>query len=298
MANSRELRRRIKSIKNTGQITKAMQMVAATKMRKAQAQAISARSYISTLSYALLQVCKKINPNFSSLLQSSPEGKVVAVVFSSDKGLCGPLNTNIFRLIQNHPVLSPVTKDSHVVFQSRGKKAKDYLVRTGRNLEADFENSEHVDFSQAVEIRKYLIHSFAAGEIKDAYLIYTDFISTLRQEPKIIKILPVDSNTLLEQCKSEINNIPALVTEFLFEPNPSAVLEYALLHLLDTQIYQAILETKASEYSARMMAMQSATSNAKDLVTDLTLTYNQSRQSAITNELLEIASAGAALEAA
>lgn len=294
MPNSKELRRRIKSIKNTSQITKAMQMVAATKMRKAQNQATSARDYITTLSYVLLQACNKINLAVSSLLQGPETGRMVTVAFSSDKGLCGGLNTNIFRTITSHPDMNK----GETSFLTRGKKVRDFLVRTGRKLEADFENFERVDFPQAVEIRKYLIQGFIAGEIKDAYLLYPDFISTLRQEPKVVKILPIDANALLEECKSYINNLPALVNEFLFEPSASSVLEYALIHLLDTQIYQAILETKASEYSARMVAMQNATNNAKDLVTDLTLTYNQARQGAITNELLEITSAGAALEAA
>lgn len=294
MANSKELRRRIKSIKNTAQITKAMQMVAATKMRKAQNQAISARPYIQALSYALHQVCKKISSDLNPLLLGSDDGKQVLIAFSSDKGLCGALNTNIFRTITAHPELG---KDS-TVFLTRGRKIRDFLVRTGKNLEADFENFEHVDFSQATEIRKYLMQDFALGKTREAYILYPDFISTLRQEPKLVKILPIDTNSLLEICKEDIKNVPVLASEFIFEPNSAQVLEYALIHLIDTQIYQAILETKASEHSARMMAMQNATENAKDLVCDLTLTYNQARQSAITNELLEIASAGAALEAA
>ncbi len=294
MSNLRELRRRIKSIKNTSQITKAMQMVAATKMRKAQSQALSSRAYITTLSYVLLQVCNKINPVVSSLLQGPETGKIVTVAFSSDKGLCGGLNTNLFRTIASHTDLS----SCETVFLTRGKKVRDFLVRTGRNLEADFENFEHVDFSQAVELRKYLIKGFIVGEIKSVYLLYPDFISTLRQEPKVVKILPIDTSTLLEECKSYINNLPILAKEFLFEPSMVAILDYALIHLLDTEIYQAILETKASEHSARMVAMQNATANAQDLVTDLTLTYNQVRQGAITNELLEIVSASAALEAA
>ncbi len=294
MPNTRDLRRRIKSIKNTSQITKAMQMVAATKMRKAQNQAISARDYITTLSYILLQVCKKINLATSPLLQESDTGKTITTVFSSDKGLCGGLNTNIFKTIVSHPDIS----QESTVFLARGKKVRDFLVRTGKNLEADFENFEHVEFSQATEIRKYLVQDFISGEIKDAYLLYPNFISILRQEPKVIKILPIDTNALLKESDPDIDYFPALVNEFMFEPSTAAVLDYALIHLLDTQIYQALLETKASEHSARMMAMQNATNNAKDLVTDLTLTYNQARQSAITNELLEIASAGAALEAA
>ncbi|MFA5933304.1 MAG: ATP synthase F1 subunit gamma [Microgenomates group bacterium] len=294
MASSRELRRRIKSIKNTAQITKAMQMVAATKMRKAQNQAISARPYIATLSQALLQVCDKLSTSVSPLLRSPETGKSVVVAISTDKGLCGALNTNLFRVISsNHDIFTKET-----IFLTKGKKVRDFLVRSGRNLEADFENSEHVDFSQATEIRKYLIQGMLTGEIKEAYLLYTDFVSTLRQEPKLIKILPFDSTSVLEQCKFYSTNISPINSEFLFEPNPVSVMEYALVHLLDTQIYQALLESKASEHSARMIAMQNATENAKELVTDLTLSYNQARQSAITRELLEIASAGAALEAA
>ncbi|MDD2823271.1 MAG: ATP synthase F1 subunit gamma [Candidatus Daviesbacteria bacterium] len=294
MASSRELRRRIKSIKNTAQITKAMQMVAATKMRKAQNQAISARPYIATLSFALMQVCDKLDPALSPILKVPETGKTVVVTLSSDKGLCGALNTNLFRLITSNNDLN--NKDT--VFLTRGKKARDFLVRTGKNLEADFENAEHIDFASAVEIRKYVLNGLLSGEIKEVYLLYTDFITTLRQEPRLLKVLPFDSVSILEQCKVYAENAPSLNVEFMFEPDPIKVMEYALIHLLDTQIYQALLETKASEHSARMIAMQNATENAKELVTDLTLSYNQARQGAITRELLEIASAGAALEAA
>ncbi len=268
-----------------------MQMVAATKMRKAQTQAVSARPYISTLSFALSKVAQKVDPKINPLLSPNEAEKVAFLVFSSDKGFCGSLNSNLFREIMTNPVIAG---EKNAVFYTMGKKARDFIVRSGRNLEADFENFDSVSFSQAVQFRKFLMEAFLKGELKEAYLLYPDFISTLRQEPKLVKILPIDAAALVNEETS--NDVTS--NEFVFEPDPMAVLDYALVHLVDTEIYQGLLETKASEFSARMMAMQNATNNAKDLVDDLTLTYNQARQDAITRELLEIASAGAALEAA
>ncbi|MCL5783854.1 MAG: ATP synthase F1 subunit gamma [Patescibacteria group bacterium] len=290
MPSTRDLRRRIKSVKNTSQITKAMQMVSATKMRKAQNQALSARPYTQTLFNVLAMVSGNIHPETHPLLNSNGVAKSGVVVISTDKGLCGALNTNIFRFLQTSENFN---KDT--IFYTLGKKGRDFLVRTGKNLEADFENQERVNFTQATRIRKLLLEAFSKAEIGEAYLLYPHFISTLRQEARLIKILPIDPgafNQAVEEAKSEV----VQSGEFLFEPNPDQVLDFALTHFIDTQIYQALLETKASEHSARMIAMQNATDNAKDLVSDLQLTYNQLRQSAITTELLEITSAAAALE--
>lgn len=289
MANTRNLRRRIKSIKNTSQITKAMQMVSATKMRRAQNQALSGRPYNMTLLGVLKLMSESLNPSTHPLFLPNGSSNTAVILISSDKGLCGALNTNLFRTITASDQFNQDT-----IFYTVGKKGRDFIVRTGRSLGADFENSEHLTFSDATKIRKFVLNAFENKEIGQAYLLFPDFISTLRQSPKIVKILPIDE--LPQEIISE--NIPEIqsISEFLFEPSQSSILDWALVHFIDTQIYQALLETKASEHSARMMAMQNATDNAKELVEDLTLTYNQVRQDAITNELLEIVSAGAALE--
>lgn len=290
MASTRDLRRRIKSVKNTSQITRAMQMVSATKMRKAQNQALSGRPYSTIINYALSQVSGKIHPEAHKLLMANGSGKVGVLVFSTDKGLCGALNTNLMRMVSEE-----LKVKSDVVFYTVGKKGRDFVVRTGKNLEADFESFEHIDFAEARKLRSLLLSAFCNEEVGEIYLAYPHFVSTLRQEPRLVKLFPVDPAAITsgeEGLELENKNN----SDFLFEPDADKVLDFALTHLVDTQIYQALLETRASEHSARMIAMQNATDNAKDLVLDLTLTYNQVRQGAITNELLEITSAGAALE--
>lgn len=301
--NTKALRRRIKSVQNTSQITKAMQMVAATKMRKAQIQALAGRPYTETLTEVLVKLSSKINPEMHKLLQENNADNVGVIVISTDKGLCGALNTNLFRALHN---FSKGVKGS-VNFYTVGKKGRSFILRsktaserseglivkTQKALQADFENPELVTFIQATQIAKLVVNSFLAAEIKEAYILFPQFISTLRQEPRIVKILPLsdlEKEAVLEQTKKEQQ------AEYLFEPNVDNLLDYLLTHYVETKIYQALLETKASEHSSRMMAMQNATNNAKDLVEDLKLTYNQTRQEAITKELLEITTASLALQ--
>ncbi len=305
MANTRELRRRIRSVKNTAQITKAMQMVAATKMRRAQNQALMGRPYSINLSYALSQLEGKIKPETHPFLQTNESSKIAVLLLSTDKALCGALNTNLFRLIQANETL----KGKDVTFYTVGKKGRNFVVKTGKELVADFENPETVTFKEARQAAKSLIDAFLAGEIKEVYLMFPNFVSTLRQEPSLVKLLPIDASVIASAAKqsssdSTSTKIATSTTssrnggqsEFLFEPNADELLDFVLNHHIETQIYQALLETKASEHSARMMAMQNATDNAKELVQDLNLTYNQTRQDAITRELLEITTAALALE--
>ncbi len=283
MANTRELRRRIKSVKNTSQITKAMQMVAATKMRRAASQALSGRPYGETLRSALERLGFGVNPEAHPLLSEHTSGVTGVLLLTTDKALCGALNTNLFRAILKSQF------GGNIKYFTVGGKGRNFVVRSGKTLEADFENPEIIIFRQARQISKILINAFLEGLLKEVYLVYPQFVSTLRQEARLAKLLPIDAPVLTSEARSDTQ-------EFLFEPNPDVLLDFVLTHQVETQIYQALLETKASEHSARMMAMQNATENAKELVEDLTLTYNQTRQSAITNELLEITTAQAALE--
>lgn len=327
MANTRELRRRIKSVKNTSQITKAMQMVAATKMRRAQNQALAGRPYNETFNFALSKLSDKLDPETHPLLNSNDSENIGIILLSTDKGLCGALNTNIFRATQNfisstrHPERSEGSKlnssssqrwtqNNIYIFYTVGKKGRQFVVKTSKTLEADFENLDIITFSQATQIAKIIVDKFLKKEIREAYIIYPDFVSTLKQDPKIVKLLPIDSSVTLsvsegpledkEQEKSGDSSGPvdhqSDNNDFLFEPNLGELLEYILIHFVETKIYQALLETKASEHSSRMIAMQNATENAKDLVEDLQLTYNQTRQEGITRELLEITTAQVALE--
>lgn len=295
MANTRELRRRIKSIKNTSQITKAMQMVAATKMRRAQNQATNGRPYFENLSEALARLLPRIDLEAHPLL-SGNESKITGIVLlSTDKGLVGALNTNLIRIVASH------SSSGNVVYYTIGRKGRSFVARTGKDLKADFENLDTVTFRQAKQLSKLLMDAFRSGEIGEAYLVYPQFVSTLRQEPRRVKLLPISISDIgyrISEDKTDnrltIND--KQTNEFLFEPDPDALLDYLLVHHIEEQIYQALLETKASEHSARMIAMQNATDNAKELVQDLTLTYNQTRQASITTELLEITTAQVAME--
>lgn len=294
MANTRELRRRIKSIKNTSQITKAMEMVAATKMRKAQTQALNSRPYNLSLQDSLKNLLPNIAPHPLTLANKS--NKAGILLLTTDKALCGALNTNVLRAAQNFIA----ENHSHsggkdVICYSIGKKGRNYIVKTNNFLEADFENHEVVSFSQAASIGKYFIKSFLDGSIGEIHIIYPHFISTLRQEPKIMKLLPINVMSEMRDMNEQVLGF-ANPNNFLLEPNTNELLEYILIHSIETKIYGVMIETKACEHSARMIAMQNATNNAKDLVEDLQLFYNQTRQDTITRELLEITSAQAALE--
>lgn len=284
MANTRELRRRIKSVKNTSQITKAMQMVAATKMRKAQNQALGGRPYIENLAQALERLLPRVDTEAHPLLSGNGSEKKGVVLLSTDKGLVGALNTNLMRTV----LASPDDYRGSVAFYTVGRKGRSFVAKTGKNLVADFENSDLVTFRQAVQLTKMITEAFLGGDLGEIYLIYPHFVSTLKQEARMVKLLPISHSELV----SESN----VAKEFLFEPNVDSLLDFILIHHIQNTIYHALLETKASEHSARMIAMQNATDNAKDLVDDLQLTYNQTRQSAITTELLEITTAQLAME--
>lgn len=279
MANTRELRRRIKSIKNTAQITKAMQMVAATKMRRAQNQATSGRPYLEELMVSLSRLLPKVDPQAHPLISGNDSKTQAVVVLSTDKGLVGALNTNIIRTLASHI-------GSGFAYYTVGRKGRSFVVKSGKDLKADFENQDVITFRQAKQLARLLIDSYKLGEIGEAYLVYPRFVSTLRQEASKIKLLPIEVGYLEGGMSSE----------FLFEPDADALLDYLLVHHIEEQIYQALLETKASEHSARMMAMQNATDNALELVEDLKLTYNQTRQASITTELLEITTAQIAIQ--
>src|SRR3989344_2663148 len=307
MANTRELRRRIKSVKNTAQITKAMQMVAATKMRRAQTQALNGRPYSFNLASAVERLLPLVNVESHPLLSGNDSKNQGVILLSTDKSLCGALNTNLFRLLGTSNMVGGT------VFYTVGKKGRNFLARSGKNLQADFENLDVVTFRQAVQMAKLVTDSFKAGEVGEVYLFYPRFVSTLRQEPTKVKLLPIDLASVihanagiqLEKSGSEVDSRlrgndrkesrSDRGNEFLFEPDPDKLLDYILVHHIQMKIYQSLLETKASEHSARMIAMQNATDNASDLVSDLNLTYNQTRQDAITKELLEITTAALAM---
>ena len=292
-ANTRDIRRRIKSVKNTSQITKAMQMVAAAKMRKAQMRALSGRPYAEELSKMLAALAlaggsAELHP----LLQERPEVKrELVLVIATDKGLCGALNTNLFREVGRFD-------PAKTTFVSIGRKAAQFLGRMKRDLGAEFELKEAFTFLESKQASKFVMEKFLAGDVDKVSVAFTDYISTINQKPTITTILPVTSFELSDlEGEQGSKKVEAAVntTDYVFEPSASAVLEGLVPHYVHFAVYQMVLESRASEHSARMVAMKNATDNAKQLIKDLTLQYNKVRQAAITTELLEITTAQMAL---
>jgi F-type H+-transporting ATPase subunit gamma len=280
MPSTLDIRRRIRSVKNTAQITKAMQMVAASKMRKSQAAALSGRPYQEVLFRVLAALRGKVDPQATPLLVERPVRRELILVISSDKGLCGALNTNLFRELTAIDAVDPS-------FSAVGRKAVQFLVRTRRNLLADFQVSELPHTREVRPIANFCAEKFLSGEVDRVRVVYSKFINTLVQQATTVNLLPASSEELLGEEKGE--KVPS--GEFLFEPSEQGVLSAILPHYITFQIFQMILDARASEHSARMVAMKNATDNAKQLVKDLTLEYNKVRQAGITTELLEIASA-------
>jgi F-type H+-transporting ATPase subunit gamma len=296
-ANTRDIRRRIKSVKNTSQITKAMQMVAAAKMRKAQQRALHGRPYAEAMSKMLAALATaggtaELHP----LLQNRDTMKrELVLVIATDKGLCGALNTNLMREVAK---FDPARTSFVVV----GRKAAQFLSRMKRDLLADFELKEAFTFLESKQASKFIIEKFLSGDFDKVSVAFTDFISTLRQVPTVRTILPVQDFEMSElEGEHGTKAAPAAATaaennlEYIFEPSASGVLEGLVPHYVHFAVYQMVLESRASEHSARMVAMKNATDNAKQLIKDLTLEYNKIRQAGITTELLEITTAQMAL---
>jgi F-type H+-transporting ATPase subunit gamma len=277
MASTLDIRRRIRSVKNTAQITKAMQMVAASKMRKSQAGALAGRPYQEALNRVLGALRGKVDPLSSPLLVERPVNSELILVISTDKGLCGALNTNLFREVSGLETQQPG-------YAAVGRKAVQFLARTRRQLQADFEVSEIPRAREIRPIANFCRDRFLSGEVDRVRVVYSKFQNTLVQQPTTVNLIPISHEELLGEEK-----VPG--GEFLFEPNEQTVLSAILPHYISFQIFQMILDARASEHSARMVAMKNATDNAKQLVKDLTLEYNKVRQASITTELLEIASA-------
>jgi F-type H+-transporting ATPase subunit gamma len=283
MANLRDIRRRIKSVKNTAQITKAMQMVAAAKMRKAQQAALAGHPYSQVLDRVLVSLRDHVSEGAHPLLESRPVKKSLVLLVTTDKGLCGALNTNILR--------EAATLDqASTVFVASGKKGASFLARTGRNMIADFALPDSPSFLQTKAISKFCLEKFLSGEVDSVSVLYPKFVNTLTQKPLLVPMLPISA----EAAKGKGEHAEG-GAQYLFEPDADGVLDAVLPYYFHFSVFQMILDARASEQSARMVAMKSATDNAKGLVKDLTLEYNKARQAGITTELLEITTAQMAL---
>jgi F-type H+-transporting ATPase subunit gamma len=283
MPSTRDIRRRIKSVKNTAQITKAMQMVAASKMRKAQQAAIAGHPYVQLLNRMLVSLHGKVNPTAHPLLEEREVKKELVLVVSTDKGLCGGLNTNLFREIAKYD-------SAKTEFVSIGRKGKQFLARTKRNLLADFELADRPSFLEVKSVSKFLVEKFLNKEVDKVTILFSRFVNTLNQEPRAATLLPLAALPVNKEWK-EGEDKKGDGAQFIFEPDEEKVLDALLPYYIHYGAYQAVLDARASEHSARMVAMKNATDNAKSLVKDLTLEYNKVRQAAITSELLEITTA-------
>jgi F-type H+-transporting ATPase subunit gamma len=289
MASTRDIRRRIKSVKNTAQITKAMQMVASSKMRRAQQAALAGRPYAALMNSVLAEVLHYAGDFRHPLMEARPVAKTAVILVSSDKGLCGGLNSNLLREASK--------LDKATIFITAGRKGSQFVARTKRQLAAEFTYKDAPVFSEARVIAKFARELFLRGEVDRVDVLFTNFVSTLVQKPELRTLLPVGEITGVSAGVAGEDMTEKLergTTEYLFEPGPEAVLGNLLPHYLNFQMYQILMEAKASEHSARMVAMKNATDNAKQLIKDLTLEYNKMRQASITNELLEISSAAMA----
>jgi F-type H+-transporting ATPase subunit gamma len=289
MANTQDIRRRIKSIRNTAQITKAMQMVAASKMRRAQTAALAGRPYATLMNRVLVSLQQRTDPKLHRLLQVREVNKELVLVISTDKGLAGALNTNLLREAANFDA----AKTGYVV---AGRKARQFLARTRRELLADFELKDAPSFVETKEIAKFCTDKFLSGDVDRVSVLFTHFINTINQKPVVRTLLPISDFELAQTTGGRTDHDghdPML--GYIFEPTPEAVLDVMLPYYIHYQVYQMVLDARASEHSARMVAMKNATDNAKQFIKDLTLEYNKMRQASITTELLEIATAQMAL---
>jgi F-type H+-transporting ATPase subunit gamma len=296
MASLRDIRRRIRSIKNTAQITKAMEMVAASRMRRAQQRVTASRPYADAMRSLISELAagQSTGEALHPLLVQRPIDTVGAVILTSDRGLAGALNTNVLRrgtqLILN--VEDERKHDVEVI--TVGRKGQDFMARRGRKLLGTFTQlGDRPGYMDVVGIARVVMDSYMKEVMDECWLVYPKFVSTLSQQPTLQQLLPIKAN----DERPERQERPSRPTDYIYEPDPVRILNQLLPRYVEVSIYQAVLETVASEHSARMIAMRNATENANELVQGLTLTYNKARQAQITTEVIEIASAAEALGA-
>lgn len=303
MQSLRDLKRRIRSVKNIGQITNAMEVASMTKMRKSQVFAIGARPY-ALAAFEMFENLRTMTPEPPMLLQNRPVTKKLLVVVTSDKGLAGAFNENVIRKSLQY-IAENNDEENELTIIAIGKKAADAFQRRGIKVqESHMGFGDFTEFEQTSPIASHIIAGFVEKQWDSVDIAYTHFRTTLRQETVIRKILPITADGLLEsleaivpeygrfheiadQDKSEMPPFVGYNYEFIFEPNPREILDALLPNLLKVHFHHAILESNASEHSARMIAMKNATDNAEELEGELTLVYNKERQARITQELLE-----------
>lgn len=285
MASTRDIRRRIKSVKNTRQITKAMELVAASKMKKAQQVALAGRPYAQLMADMLAALAPRVSEAQHPLLVQR-EVKVRGILLvTTDKGLCGPLNANLFKLVTE--IKTPAK------YVAIGRKGTQFLARTKRDVLADFTVSDRAGFNEVKAPVEFMVKLFLEGTIDTVEVIYPRFKNTLIQEALVRPVLPLTTvKDFVSHLRADYGGVQFKDDrDMLFEPDADAVLAALLPFYVNRYIYQLVISAKASEQSARMVAMKTAKDNATKLLGDLTLEYNKARQAGITQEILEIAAA-------
>lgn len=297
MPSTREIKQRIGSIKNISQITKAMQMVASSKMRRAQERVEQSRPYADQLRGMVARLSRASGADIGSgatLMVRRSVRKIGYVLITPDRGLCGPLPSNINRkaassaLETQRELQQEGGEKASVDFIAVGRKGRDFVVRSPYNLLAEFTNyGDRPGLNDASAIAQVAVDAFTSGDVDVVYLVYARFVNTVTQVPTVVKLLPVEPPTDEGDEKKNV--------EYIYEPDPQSLFEALLPRYIDLQVYQALLESLASQWSAQMVAMKNATDSAKELLEDLNLTYNKARQASITTQILEIVSGAEAL---
>ena len=285
MANLRDIRKRIASVKSTQQITKAMQMVAASKLKRAQDGVVSARPYAIKMNEVLASLALRTEAGKHPLLQRREEKNVELIVITSDRGLCGGYNHNVIKASENF-IAEKQDEYENILLSVIGKKVRDFYRRQDREFSNEFLNPGNITFSYAEEIAADVIDRYVEKTTDAVYVAYTEFKSAMTQNVIVQRLLPVEPMTLAED---------EVAVEYIYEPSEDELLADILPRYVYTQLFRMLLESVASEHGARMTAMDSATNNAVEMVDRLTLLYNRARQAAITTELMEIVSGAEAL---
>jgi F-type H+-transporting ATPase subunit gamma len=289
MASTRDIRRRIKSVKNTRQITRAMELVAASKMKKAQQAALAGRPYAELMARMLAALGDRVGEAHHPFLTTRAVKTRGIILVTSDKGLAGPLNANLFKLVTE--IKTPAK------YAVIGRKGSQFIARTHRNLLADFTVTDRVAFAEVKVVAEFMVKQYLEGVVDTVEILWPRFRNTLVQVPTLLPLLPLTSvkdviaDLQVDAGESATTDLNSSEQQMIFEPDPHTVLHALLPLYVNREIHQQVLDAKASEHSARMVAMKTAKDNATKLLGDLTLEYNKARQAAITQEILEIAAA-------
>ena len=285
MATLRDIRRRIGSVQNTKQITRAMKVVAASRLRRSQERIFNARPYADQMMALLESVAARLDQQQHPLLARRPERKILVVVVTADRGLCGAFNANLLRTAQSYILERGAAKVSLVAV---GRKGRDFFRRRSVDITAEYVNIfKQLEFSHARHLAEKIIELYTSETVDAVDLVYNEFKSTMVQNVKVERYLPIEPRVTVEG---------EFQTDYIYEQPPAEILKALLPRYVEVQVFRALLESQAAEYAARMTAMDAATNNADDLIEALKLKLNRARQAGITKEIIEVVSGAQALE--